>query len=44
MKKTFAIETSCDDTSIGVVTYENGRCDVEKLLAYSQIIDHQKFG
>lgn len=44
MKKTFAIETSCDDTSIGVVTYENGRCEVEKLLAYSQIADHQKFG
>lgn len=44
MRKTFAIETSCDDTSVGIVTYDNGVFSVEKLLAYSQIADHQKFG
>ena len=42
--KTLAIETSCDDTSLAIVS-----CDqdwvfrVEDLLAYSQISEHQKF-
>lgn len=44
MMKTFAIETSCDDTSLGIVSYDNGFFSVEKLLAYSQIADHQKYG
>lgn len=44
MKRTFAIETSCDDTSVGIVCYDDGVFSVEKLLAYSQIQDHQKFG
>lgn len=42
--KTFAIETSCDDTSVGIVSYTDGVFSVEKLLAYSQVQDHQKFG
>lgn len=42
--KTLAIETSCDDTSLAIISNENGTFEVEKLLAYSQIADHQKFG
>lgn len=42
--KTLAIETSCDDTSVGIITLENNIYTVEKLLAYSQIDDHQKYG
>jgi N6-L-threonylcarbamoyladenine synthase len=44
MIKTLAIETSCDDTSIGIVSYDGSRFEVEKLLAYSQVQDHQKYG
>ncbi|MDR0860089.1 MAG: hypothetical protein LBO09_03770 [Candidatus Peribacteria bacterium] len=44
MVKTLAIETSCDDTSIGIISYDGDSFQVEKLLAYSQIADHQKFG
>jgi len=44
MVKTFAIETSCDDTSVGIITYADGVFSVEQLLAYSQVADHQKFG
>jgi N6-L-threonylcarbamoyladenine synthase len=42
--KTLAIETSCDDTSLAIVSYEGDTFMVEQLLAYSQISDHQKFG
>lgn len=41
--KTLAIETSCDDTSLAIISNENGTFEVEKLLAYSQIAEHQKF-
>ncbi len=44
MKKTLAIETSCDDTSLALVTYKDGGFLVEKIKAYSQIDDHQKYG
>ncbi|MFZ5341963.1 MAG: hypothetical protein ACOZBL_05605 [Patescibacteria group bacterium] len=44
MIKTLAIETSCDDTSVGVITYDEGIFNVEKLLAYSQISDHIAYG
>ncbi len=44
MIKTLAIETSCDDTSIGIVTFDGTIFGVEKLLAYSQVDDHQRFG
>ncbi len=43
MYKTLAIETSCDDTSIGIISFDWKNFWVEKLLAYSQIQDHQKF-
>jgi N6-L-threonylcarbamoyladenine synthase len=42
--KTLAIETSCDDTSLAIVREENGAFFVDKMLAYSQIQDHQKYG
>jgi len=42
--KTLAIETSCDDTSLAIISYEGDTFDVDQLLAYSQIADHQKYG
>ena len=44
MIKTLAIETSCDDTSVGIVRFEDGVFFVDSLLAYSQIQDHQQYG
>lgn len=44
MKKTLAIETSCDDTSLAIVCYDEGGFRVEKIKAYSQIADHQQYG
>lgn len=41
--KTLAIETSCDDTSLAIVSNEHGSFEVEKILAYSQISEHQQF-
>lgn len=41
--RTLAIETSCDDTSIAIVTNDRWVFEVEKILAYSQIAEHQKF-
>ncbi len=42
--KTLAIETSCDDTSLWVIHYTWTSFEVEKLLAYSQIKDHEPYG
>lgn len=42
--KTLAIETSCDDTSIGIINNIDSVFHVEELLAYSQIQEHQKYG
>lgn len=44
MKKTLAIETSCDDTSLAIVRYEDGVFSVDAIKAYSQIWDHQQYG
>lgn len=44
MIKTLAIETSCDDTSLGIVTYDQGSFANPLLKTYSQIADHQLFG
>ena len=41
--RTIAIETSCDDTSIAIVNNNDWSFQVEKILAYSQIAEHQKF-
>lgn len=42
--KTFCIETSCDDTSFWIVEYKNKRFSVKKLISFSQIKYHNKFG
>ena len=42
--KTLAIETSCDDTSLALITYKNWFFDVEKCLLHSQIDNHRKYG
>lgn len=44
MIKTLAIETSCDDTSVGIVTYEDGVWACPVLKMYSQISEHQVYG
>ena len=44
MVKAFAIETSCDDTSVGIVTYEDGVWACPILKIYSQTTEHQKYG
>ncbi len=43
MIKTLAIETSCDDTSLSIVSFDGKYFSVDALLAYSQIDDHQKY-
>ncbi len=43
--KTLAIETSCDDTSLAIISYtDEGVFTVEKLIAYSQIAEHTPYG
>ena len=42
--KTLAIETSCDDTSLGIIEEKDGVFHVEKLVAYSQIQEHLPYG
>ena len=44
MISTLAIETSCDDTSLSLVRFDGQEFFVDKLLAYSQIDDHQQYG
>jgi N6-L-threonylcarbamoyladenine synthase len=41
---TLAIETSCDDTSVGIVRFDGQTFRADTLLAYSQIQEHQRFG
>ena len=42
--KTLAIETSCDDTSLAIVSYKDWFFDIEKCLLHSQIQQHKKYG
>jgi N6-L-threonylcarbamoyladenine synthase len=44
MTRTLAIETSCDDTSLAIVSYDGDVFTCEQMKAYSQIDDHQKYG
>lgn len=44
MIKTLSIETSCDDTSVGIVSFDWQTFEVEELTAYSQVKDHQQYG
>ena len=42
--KTLAIETSCDDTSISIVSFDGRRFENQTILTYSQIKEHQDYG
>ncbi len=42
--KTLAIETSCDDTSVGVINFDWKKFNVEHLYSYSQIKEHSQYG
>lgn len=44
MSSTLAIETSCDDTSVGIIRFEDNQFYVDHLQAYSQIEHHQPYG
>jgi len=41
--RTFAIETSCDDTSVALVKFDWKKFEVEKMLSYSQTQEHKKY-
>lgn len=43
IKKTLAIETSCDDTSIWIISFDWNTFSVNQIVAYSQI-EHEKYG
>lgn len=43
MSSVFAIESSCDDTSIAVVTNNNDIFSIDHITSYSQVIDHQQY-
>lgn len=38
------IETSCDDTAVGIVGYRRGRFTIEAQVAASQVLIHRKYG
>ena len=42
--RTLAIETSCDDTSLAIVSNDNWNFEVEKIVMYSQIQQHIPYG
>jgi N6-L-threonylcarbamoyladenine synthase len=42
--RTLAIETSCDDTSLAIVSLYGGFFAVEKILAYTQTQEHKQRG
>lgn len=44
MRKTLAIETSCDDTSLAIVTIDDGFFECEQMLSFSQIDLHAPYG
>lgn len=44
MKKLLAIETSCDETSVALLTGDSGEVKVEALQVSSQIDKHRPFG
>lgn len=44
MKKTLAIETSCDDTSLSIVWFDGSHFTCEQILSFSQIDIHAPYG
>ncbi|USN56993.1 MAG: hypothetical protein H6766_00520 [Candidatus Peribacteria bacterium] len=44
VKKVLAIETSCDDTSMGIISSDGDNFVVEELRTASSVADHQQYG
>ncbi len=44
LMRILGIETSCDDTAIGIVSFANNRFTIEAQVAASQILIHRKYG
>jgi len=44
ISRTLAIETSCDDTSVAVVSFDWEKFHVEKMMAYTQLEIHKQYG
>lgn len=42
--RVLGIETSCDDTAIGIVTYAGGKFTIEAQVTASQVLIHRKYG
>ncbi|MEK7637485.1 MAG: tRNA (adenosine(37)-N6)-threonylcarbamoyltransferase complex transferase subunit TsaD, partial [Patescibacteria group bacterium] len=42
--RVLGIETSCDDTAIGIVTYRHGRFTIEAQVTASQALMHRRYG
>ena len=42
--KTLAIESSCDDTSLAIVQFDNNVFNIKKCLLHSQIENHRQYG
>jgi tRNA A37 threonylcarbamoyltransferase TsaD len=42
--RTLAIETSCDDTSLAIVSRDGEKFECVKMMAYSQTAEHQQYG
>lgn len=42
--RVLGIETSCDDTAIGIVSYVGGKFTIEAGVTASQVLTHRKYG
>ncbi|MBI5466940.1 MAG: tRNA (adenosine(37)-N6)-threonylcarbamoyltransferase complex transferase subunit TsaD [Candidatus Kerfeldbacteria bacterium] len=42
--RVLGIETSCDDTSVGIVRYKSGRFAIESQVTASQVLIHRRYG
>jgi N6-L-threonylcarbamoyladenine synthase len=42
--RVLGIETSCDDTAVGIVSYRHGKFTIEAQVTASQVLIHRKYG
>ncbi len=42
--RTLAIETSCDDTSLAIVSRDQDKFECVNIISYSQTVEHQQYG
>ncbi len=42
--RVLGIESSCDETALAIISYENGQANIERNDIYSQIKEHEHFG